>query len=335
MPPAIHPTAELTAHARSSIEPFLRAAVDALPPRMRLVAGYHLGWWDPDNSPASALPPRKAVRPAFVLASARAVGDAPAEEVLSTAAAVELVHNFTLLHDDVMDRDRLRRHRPTAWTIFGTADALLAGDALQAAAFPLVGPVGIEGSTRLAACVAELCEGQHADLAFENLDEVSLESCLAMAEAKTGALLGCACALGALTAGAPPETVDALDRFGRAVGLAFQLTDDLLGIWGTQDRTGKPVGADLAARKKSLPVVAALNSGTTAGRLLRSRYRSDSSAGPEELAHLVEQAGGRAWATNHAAAQRDRSTKLLTDLMNERAGRELRALATAIAGRER
>ncbi|CAM5322766.1 hypothetical protein SALBM311S_11426 [Streptomyces alboniger] len=187
---------------------------------------------------------------------------------MRAAAAVELVHNFTLLHDDVMDRDRIRRHRPTAWTVFGDADAILAGDTLQALALRMLAedphPASARAAARLADCVVELCAGQHADTAMEALGprDVTLDEVLAMAEAKTGALLGCACALGALYAGAGEEDVRALDGFGREAGLAFQLIDDVIGIWGDPRSTGKPALVDLAARKKSLPVVAALVSGT-------------------------------------------------------------------------
>ena len=200
---------------------------------------------------------------------------------------VELVHNFTLLHDDVMDRDTTRRHRPTAWTVFGDADAILAGDALQALALRLLAedphPASRPAAARLADCVIELCEGQQADTALERRapGEVTLDEVLAMAEAKTGALLGCACALGGLYAGAADEDVAALDAFGRQAGLAFQLIDDVIGIWGDPSRTGKPAGADLAARKKSLPVVAALASGTPAAAELAALYaRPDDEGGP-------------------------------------------------------
>ncbi|MFC7470757.1 polyprenyl synthetase family protein [Actinomadura keratinilytica] len=221
------------------------------------------------------------------------------ERALRSAAAVELTHNFTLLHDDVIDRDRTRRHRPTAWTVFGDADAILAGDALQSLAQQWLAedphPRAGAAVARLARCVIELCAGQHTDCALEDRapTEVSLDECLTMAESKTGALLGCACALGALHADAEPDQVNALDAFGREAGLAFQLIDDIIGIWGDPSRTGKPAGADLTARKKSLPVVAALTSGTAAGAELAERYAGPPE--PDELARtiaLVEAAAG-------------------------------------------
>jgi geranylgeranyl diphosphate synthase type I len=232
--------------------------------------------------------------------------------------AVELVHNFTLLHDDVMDRDTSRRHRPTAWTVFGDADAILAGDALQALALKLLAgdphPAAGAAAARLADCVVELCAGQHADTALEKRrpDEVTLDEALAMAEAKTGALLGCACALGALYAGAGEGEVAALDAFGRQAGLAFQLIDDVIGIWGDPSRTGKPAGADLAARKKSLPVVAALASGTPAAAELAELYgRPYERQDLERTVLAVERAGGRDWAQAQAADRMGRAVQEL------------------------
>jgi geranylgeranyl diphosphate synthase type I len=157
---------------------------------------------------------------------------------------------------------------------------------------------------RLARCVAEICEGQHDDCAFETRTAVALEECLRMAEAKTGALLGCACALGALYAQAPEPAATALDGFGRRIGLAFQLADDLIGIWGDPRVTGKPAGADLAARKKSLPVVAALATGTPDAAVLANLLRAKGPLTPEQIdraAEAVDRAGGRDWAQAQAA----------------------------------
>lgn len=230
---------------------------------------------------------------------------------------MELAHNFTLLHDDVIDKDVRRRGRSTAWTVFGIPDAIITGDAMMALALRLLAedphPASAAASARLAACIVELCAGQQADCAFERRQHVPLDECLTMATAKTGALLGCACALGALYAGAGPDEVDAMDAFGREAGLAFQLIDDLIGIWGDPGHTGKPAGADLLARKKSLPVVAALTSGTVAGKELAELY-----AGPmtgddvRRAAAAVERAGGRDWAQAHAADRMGRAVQQLS-----------------------
>ncbi|MER7190102.1 family 2 encapsulin nanocompartment cargo protein polyprenyl transferase [Streptomyces flaveolus] len=315
-----HEAAELLRRSRASVDPELRSAIASLPAAMRRVALYHFGWQHADGTPASGNA-GKAIRPALVLTSAAALGGAGARAAaVRAAAAVELVHNFTLLHDDVMDRDATRRHRATAWAVFGDADAILAGDALHALALRLLAtdphPASAAAATRLADCVMELCEGQQVDTAMERRGphEVTLGETLAMAEAKTGALLGCACALGALYAGAADEDVQALDAFGREAGLAFQLIDDVIGIWGDPGHTGKPAGADLAARKKSLPVVAALAAGTPEAAALADLYAAPYAEDKEELEHTalaVERAGGRDWAQAQAA---DRMARAMQEL---------------------
>ena len=298
-----HEAAEILSRTRLAVDPALRAAVRSLPGSLSRIAADHFGWQNPDGTPSDA-DPGKAIRPALVLAAAQSLGGpARAEAAITAAASVELVHNFTLLHDDVMDHDVTRRHRPTAWSVFGTADAILAGDAMQALALRVLAedshPAAGRAAARLSACIIELCEGQHSDCAFESRSDVSLEETLAMAEAKTGALLGCACAIGALYADADDTAVEAMDAFGRQVGLAFQLIDDLIGIWGDPAVTGKPVGADIAARKKSLPVVAALCSGTAAAEDLARIYATEGTLAEEDLrraAETIELAGGRDWA---------------------------------------
>ncbi|MEU2545249.1 family 2 encapsulin nanocompartment cargo protein polyprenyl transferase [Streptomyces roseolus] len=327
---------------RTAVDPQIRSTVETLPGSIRRVAMYHFGWEDADGAPAAGQA-GKAIRPALVLAAARALG-AEESRAVKAAAAVELAHNFTLLHDDIVDEDPTRRHRPTAWTVFGVPDALMAGDAMNALALRLLvedpHPASAAATARLAACVIELCAGQQADCAFEARGprEVSLDECLAMATAKTGALLGCSCALGALYAGAGEEEVTALDSFGREAGLAFQLIDDLIGIWGDPDRTGKPAGADLVARKKSLPVVAALASGTAAGEELAELYSRTTldERGVRAAAAAVERAGGRDWAQAQAAERMARAVEHLARAVPDlSAAGDLLALAEFVTRRNR
>ncbi len=288
--------------ARQRVEPALRATLDRLPEAVRPVALYHYGWRDTEGHEDDA-GRGKALRPALTLLSAQAVAPhSNPEEVIAAAVAVDLVHNFSLLHDDVMDGDLTRRHRATAWSVFGVGPAVLAGDALLTLALQTLSSLP-QAATALADAVQELILGQIQDLALERRATVTLDECLAMATAKTGALIGVSCALGALAAGTPAEPVRQLTRAGRDLGLAFQLTDDVLGIWGDPGVTGKPAGADLRARKKSLPVVAALTSGTPAGAELAGLYGSATPLSTDQIARaadLVEEAGGRAWALNRA-----------------------------------
>ncbi|MGH3828761.1 MAG: polyprenyl synthetase family protein, partial [Pseudonocardiaceae bacterium] len=270
---------EVLAWSRTVVEPALRAAIDTLPASMQRIAGYHCGWWNEHGQPyqTSEKGPKKAagkgsggkaIRPTLVLLSAQAVGGVLAVAV-PAATAVELVHNFSLLHDDILDGDLTRRHRPTAWSVFGLNAAILAGDALLTLALDVLAasghPAATDTTRMLTATVQKLIDGQSTDLTFEQHVQVELAECLSMVGKKTGSLISCACAMGASFGGGSPALVERLRGFGAHLGLAFQHMDDLLGIWGDPVVTGKPVYSDLLSRKKSLPVVAALNSDTTAG----------------------------------------------------------------------
>ncbi|MFJ2033220.1 polyprenyl synthetase family protein [Streptosporangium sp. NPDC087985] len=314
VPPTVPPA---VAAARTLIEPVLRRAVARLDPITARVARYHLGWADPAGRPLPA--GGKALRPALAVLSARAAGG-NVERCLPAAAAVELVHAFSLLHDDIMDGDRMRRHRPAAWTVFGRSETILAGDALLTLAGEILlepEPSGlVEAARSLSLATRSLIAGQGLDLEFERRDDVSLDECLRMSTQKTGSLLACACSIGALAVGAPAPLVSGLAGFGAETGLAFQLADDLLGVWGSPEATGKPVLSDLRARKKTLPVVAALTSRTPAGdRLARLLARSEplSEADLRDAARLIDEAGGRAWAETEAKHRLDVAERHLSD----------------------
>ncbi|KFU81877.1 geranylgeranyl diphosphate synthase, type I [Amycolatopsis lurida] len=292
---------------KSVIGPALREVVDRLPEEVRRVVGYHLGWLTATGLPAAG-GEGKMIRPALAMYSALACG-AAVDDAVPAAVAVQLVHEFSLLHDDVMDGDRTRRHRPSAWAVFGVPAAVLAGDALLVEASLVLAdsgrPGAAQGVVMLSSAVRRLVAGQCADMDFETRDDVALSECVAMARGKTAALLGCCCALGALFGDGTPRQVECLRRFGEGVGLAFQLVDDILGIWGDPAKTGKPAKSDLDNRKKSLPVVFSLASGTAAGEQLADLYALDRPLSSAELVHaaeLVETAGGRQWAQSQADA---------------------------------
>ncbi len=318
--------------ARTLIEPVHRTAVDELGPALRRVAGYHVGWWDADGRPSQAT--GKALRPALTFACARAFADEPpSPAVVAAATAVELIHDFSLLHDDVMDGDETRRHRPCAWMAFGTTAAILTGDALIGLALRRV-PRALTGV--LADVLVDLCEGQAADVAVA--EPVAVDRCLTTAERKTGALLGAACRLGALAAGAADAVADHYRWFGVHLGVAFQLADDVLGIWGDPARTGKPAHSDIRARRRSLPVVAALTADSPAARRLARLYLE--APGTEDtvrqVAGLVAEAGGRAW----AEAEADRRVRLAFDSLHlarphPAAAHDLHELARLVVSRDR
>ncbi|MEU2927406.1 polyprenyl synthetase family protein [Streptomyces sp. NPDC007251] len=304
---------EVLARCRRLADPALREAVGRLHPWVAEMAAYSFGWCEVGGAPAAA-PGGKGVRQALAVLGAEAAG-ADGLTGVPAAVAVELVHAFSLLHDDIMDGDATRRRRPAVWQAYGTGPAVLAGDALFALAVETLAaaPRGAGAVRLLSAALADLVRGQADDLLFATRpctgpERVTLEEYRAMAEGKTGALLGCAVALGALLGGADEAVVGALDRAGRRLGVAFQLVDDVLGIWGDPDVTGKPVGGDLREGKKTYPVLAAL--GSPAARGLPELLDAPGRAG--EAAALIEAAGGRTAALAEARAHTAAARALLT-----------------------
>ncbi|WP_406279944.1 polyprenyl synthetase family protein [Streptomyces sp. NBC_00191] len=337
----------LLERGRTMSTPVLRAAVNRLAPPMDTVASYHFGWIDAQGRPADG-DGGKAVRPALALLSAEAAGAAP-EVGIPGAVAVELVHNFSLLHDDLMDGDEQRRHRDTVWKVHGPAQAILVGDAL----FALAGEVLLELGTveagratrRLTTATRKLIDGQAQDISYEHRERVTVEECLEMEGNKTGALLACACSIGAVLGGADDKMADTLEAYGYHLGLAFQAVDDLLGIWGDPEATGKQTWSDLRQRKKSLPVVAALAAGGPASQRLGELLAADAKSNDfdtfseEEFATraaLIEEAGGREWTSDEARRQHAIAIEALSGVdMPEQVRGQLVALADFVVVRKR
>ncbi|BBC91193.1 polyprenyl synthetase family protein [Streptomyces griseofuscus] len=304
---------EVLAHCTALVRPALREAIGRLHPWTAEMAAYSFGWCEVGGAPATT-PGGKGVRQALAILGARAAGT-DGRAGIPAAVAVELVHTFSLLHDDIMDGDAMRRRRPAVWKAYGTGPAVLAGDALFALAVETLAavPQGARAVRLLSAALTDLVRGQADDLLFTTRpftgrDRVTVEEYRATAEAKTGALLGCACALGALLGGADEDTAEALDRAGRHLGIAFQLVDDVLGIWGDPAVTGKPTGGDLREGKKTYPVLSALTS--PAARALPDLLNSP--ARTQEAADLIEKAGGRTAALAEARTHTDTARTLLT-----------------------
>ncbi|MGW5862734.1 polyprenyl synthetase family protein [Streptomyces sp. NPDC055239] len=337
----------LLERGRTLATPVLRSAVDRLAPPMDTVAAYHFGWIDAEGNPSDG-DGGKAVRPALALLSAEAAGAAP-EVGVPGAVAVELVHNFSLLHDDLMDGDEQRRHRDTVWKVHGPAQAILVGDALFALANEILLEIGTveagRATRRLTSASRALIDGQAQDISYEHRERVTVEECLEMEGNKTGALLACAVSIGAVLGGADDRTADTLEKYGYHLGLAFQAVDDLLGIWGDPESTGKQTWSDLRQRKKSLPVVAALAAGGPAseqlGELLAADAKSNDfdSFSEEEFAAraaLIEQAGGREWTAEEARRQHTIAIEALDTIeMPERVRAQLVALADFVVVRKR
>ncbi|MFJ5933977.1 polyprenyl synthetase family protein [Streptomyces sp. NPDC093071] len=309
---------------RALVRPALVEAVGSLHPWTGEMAAYALGWSDTTGTPDPGGSEGKGVRQALAVLGAEAVG-ADGAKAVPGAVAVELVHTFSLLHDDIMDGDALRRQRPAAWKAYGTGPAVLAGDALLARAVTTLaeaqGRHAAAAVRRLCRTLNALVSGQAQDLRFEHLPwygpgAVGSDQYRSMAEHKTGALLGCAVALGAILGGAPDRTATTLERAGRHLGLAFQAVDDILGIWGDPAVTGKPVHADLLRGKKTLPMLAALAGGGRAARELAALLDGPQPLDHEAAAHvaaLVEELGGRTATRDEARRHLDTARRTLRD----------------------
>lgn len=251
---------------------------------------YHFGY-DP-HGPARR---GKRVRPQLVVRTAGGLG-APAQATLDAAAAVELLHNYSLIHDDIEDRDELRHGRPTLWSQYGVAQAINTGDAMCAISFlTLLRAASHLSHERIVWMVAILheahrtmCDGQSLDLQFESAGSVSIFDYRQMIACKTAALFDASCSLGAVCAGADAATVRAYGDLGRAYGMAFQILDDMLGIWASSERTGKVVANDIARRKWTFPVVWALDQPQSAARTAIARiYGRERELEPFEVKTVV------------------------------------------------
>ncbi|HVR88727.1 MAG TPA: polyprenyl synthetase family protein [Candidatus Limnocylindria bacterium] len=239
---------------------------------------YHLGL--DDVRPGGG----KRMRPLLCVLVYEALAGTP-RGILPAAAALELLHNFTLIHDDIEDQDPTRHHRPTVWSVWGVPQAINTGDGMYAASRLAVQRLRerelpaeriLDFACLLDRACVRVCEGQFLDISFETRTDITVERYRAMAAKKTGALIA-ACAEGAgVLATDDPQVRDALARFGDDFGQAFQAYDDLLGIWATTERTGKLEMNDLVKRKKTLPVVMAFEKASPRVR--------------EELASLFEPA---------------------------------------------
>lgn len=283
---------------------------------------YHLGWEDAAGAPADA-PAGKMLRPAFCLLACEATGGDIAR-AMPAAIAIELLHNFTLIHDDIEDRSYERHGRPTLWRVAGIEQAINAGDGmfvmarremlgLRAAGVP---DARVLDAIRILddACVL-LCEGQYADIGFEARDSVTRDEYDEMIGGKTAALLGASAAIGALAAGADDGVVSAFGTAGLLLGLAFQVQDDVLGVWGESAVTGKPVADDIRSKKKSFPIVYAFEA--LAGDLraeLAALYAAPGEPDVPAVLGLLEAAGAREAATSTAKAYASRAIAALAPL---------------------
>lgn len=267
-------TSDLDIHDRASLIALLESEIDIAlqrldgnAPLMMTMARYHLGITDaagePVNTATRLSVQGKRLRPLIAMRVAEAVGGS-AEDAAPIAAAIELLHNFTLIHDDIQDRSPNRRHRPTVWRIWGNAQAINAGDALFAASQLAVlrtyqNPTFTSPVIRLIekfnTTTINIVRGQILDLDNEGRPDVTPDDYLTMIEGKTAAIVRYATWAGAIVGGASDEVAELLGDVGEAVGMGFQIRDDMLGIWGAREDTGKDAADDIRRRKQSLPIL--------------------------------------------------------------------------------
>jgi len=249
-------------------EPLMQNAVaeiGATSTLLEQIAGYHLGWRHADLTPVTGARPNpgKRIRPKLAILVTMGLGAEP-EFAAPVAAAIELLHNFTLVHDDIQDRSHLRRHRPTVWSLWGVAQAINVGDALFAASHlalyaaadrPATAPLLPRLARAFDRTTLAIVGGQTLDIENEGDASVTPERYLQTITGKTSAIVEFSAWAGGLVAGAAETQLTDLGAFGLATGLAFQIRDDLLGIWGTEAETGKTPADDLRRRKQTLPVL--------------------------------------------------------------------------------
>lgn len=310
---------------RTSIQQAMRAAFPTYEARVATFYGmqeYHLGWRNLDLQPA-ALDPGKLLRPQLALLACGAVGGEPVQ-ALPLAAGIQLIHDFSLIHDDIEDNSDTRRGRVTVWKQWGLAQGINAGDGMFVVAHLALHRLAAGGVPpmrvltvlrRFDETILRICEGQYLDLSFEGRLDVTSDDYLAMIERKTAALIAAAAGLGALVGGADDALSDALFRFGHHMGMAFQIEDDILGIWGDPRRTGKPAAADVQQRKVTLPIIHALAHAPE--RTALAELYGQTSISPDDIAQvlaLLDASDARAFSAAQAAEHHAAATAALQEL---------------------
>jgi geranylgeranyl diphosphate synthase type I len=328
---------------RDEIVAELRAAVERANVPPYTLMRYHFGWEDAQGRPVESRS-GKLLRPALLLLCCEATGG-DASSALPAAAAVELLHNFTLLHDDVEDASEQRHGRDTVWRVWGEAEAINAGDGMFGLAHVTLLDLSERGhpaervlaaARLLDEATLQLCEGQHRDLRYEDGRQISAADYIAMIEGKTAALLAACCGIGALLGGADEATVQQFYEFGRRLGLAFQVRDDLLGCWGDASETGKSSGDDIRAGKQSYPIVIALERASAEEREQLRSVLGRANANDAELSTaraLLERLGARDDGERAAHEHADAAIEALRGLSLGDQRVELEALARFAAER--
>lgn len=322
---------------RQELERAVAPSAENGTPNLHQMITYQLGWTGENAGPKAE---GKQIRPLLVLLACEA-GGGDWKKALPAAAAVELIHNFSLIHDDIEDNGEVRRGRPTVWKVWGEAQAINTGDSMFALAFACLinlaettsGEIALQAGKLFHQTCLRLTQGQHLDIAFESMDDVELESYWQMVGGKTAALLAFSLEAGALCAGVSPQVQGHFRDFGRYLGLSFQVQDDILGIWGAEEEVGKSITSDLVTRKKTLPVLFGL-----AQKKGFYAAWNEGEITPEKavaLSQTLQAEGGRAYAQSSA----DRLAELALNALEKaqpkmEAGETLRELTDKLLKRQ-
>ncbi|MEI2611033.1 MAG: polyprenyl synthetase family protein [Candidatus Promineifilaceae bacterium] len=284
------------------------ASEPTISPTFFTMLQYHMGWVNSDNTPSTNGQSGKRIRPLLCLLTCMAAGG-DWQQAVPAAAAVELLHSFSLIHDDIQDQSPTRRGKATVWKIWGAAQAINSGDAMLAYAHIAMSRLferGVDPALvvralrRLDETCIELTKGQHADMSFETRDDVTLDEYMPMIERKTSVLVELCAELGALIAGKDEESIHHFAGFGLNLGLAFQVIDDILGIWGDETVIGKSAATDIITRKKTIPVLYGLARHDD----LRTLYQQPENHNGfvKQVIQLLDETGAREYAEKEAAA---------------------------------
>ncbi len=332
--------------SRISIQQAMRAAFPAHEDRVAMfyqMQEYQLGWRDTLLNPTDE-DPGKLIRPRLVLMACQAAGGT-AEQALPLAAGIQLIHDFSLIHDDIEDNSDTRRGRPTVWKLWGLAQGINTGDGMFVVAHRAVHQLAEQGLPaalvldvlrRFDDAILTICEGQFLDLSFEGNLNSTEDDYIAMIGRKTAALLGSAAELGALVGGADDATARAFHTFGMSLGVSFQMQDDVLGIWGAPEQTGKPAAADLYRRKVSLPVVHALRHDTSGELAAIYGQESLTDADVQRALALLDAADARSFTEEMATTHHHRAVAAIESIRGDAPTlAALGALAEGLLGRQK
>lgn len=334
------------ADIRRQIQAEMRAAfpeAEARVARFYAMQQYQLGWRDEHLAPAD-VDPGKLLRPYLTLLACRAGGGEP-QAALPLAAAIQLIHDFSLIHDDIEDNSDTRRGRPTVWKLWGLAQGINTGDGMftvahlalhRLSAAGLPAEVVLEVIKRFDQTILTICEGQFLDLSFEGDLAIDEAAYLAMISRKTAALLAAAAGLGAIVGRASAATAGAMFEYGHSLGLAFQVQDDVLGIWGDPEVTGKPFAADIYRRKLSLPIIHALGAADAHGQLARLyRQPEVGDADVRQILDILDQAGSRGYTEGIAQHYHQQALAALDAAQGDAAAiAEIRTITGRLLGRK-